>query len=461
MPTRLEVFLRSRGIKPVKLAREVPCSRQYLARVRLGQVEPTRRMIARITSALRRLSLEDVRAEDLFELTVEDSAARAAQDRHILRDAAAYGRSRGAAEALWRAAARRRVESWLPALARHPAGVTEDMVRVLVFDAEKKTDRNAGRALAILTLADAIAERLPNSSAAVVAALRGRIHLDRAYGLRQLGRYREALPLLDEAEEQYERTPHCAHEVATVWYERAAILFVKEDYDAAIRAARRAVNLFTLVGDRRRIAKAQLILACVFHERGELEAALASFTEVESALRAMNDREALASVHLNLGATETLLGNVPAAQAWIEKALRAFSQLGRRGEIARTRWAMARLHLLHFNRAEGMQQHRDVRAAFEGLGMHDDAGTVMLDMAAYLLEDGKSAESASLCREALAAFEHSGAAMSARRAVRFLYQAIQDGAADAALVREVRRFLDRSAAHPEQEFAPKTRTGPA
>lgn len=430
-------------------------------RVRLARAEPTRKTIARITSALRRLSLEDVRAEDLFELTIEDSAAWAVQDRRTLTDAAAYGRARGAAEALWRTTAKRRVEVWLSALLRHSAGVTEDMVRVLIFDAEKKTDHNPGRALAILTLADSIAERLQESSPDLVAMLRGRTHLSRAYALRQLGRYRDALPLLDLAEEHFARTPSCALEVATVWYERAALLFVKEEYDAAIRAARHASNMFTLLGDARRIAKAQMILACVFHERGELELALASFTEVETALRAANDPESLASAFLNLGATETLLGNVPAAQAWLEKALRSFSKLGFRGEIARTRWVMARLHLLHVNRAEGMSQYREVRAAFEGLGMHADAGAVMLDVAMYLLEDGKAVEAASLCREALAAFERSGASISARRAIAYLYQATQNGAADAALVRDVRRFLDRAAAHPDEEFEPARRAGPA
>jgi predicted transcriptional regulator len=70
--TRLESFIKSRGIKPAHLARESGYSRQHLLRVRMGRMEPTRRCIAAIASACRRLSGEGVRASELFELDEED-----------------------------------------------------------------------------------------------------------------------------------------------------------------------------------------------------------------------------------------------------------------------------------------------------------------------------------------------------------------------------------------------------
>ena len=70
--TRLERFLKSRGIKPVHLARESGYSRQHLLRIRKGKMEPTRGCIAAIVAACRRLSRESVRANDLFELDAED-----------------------------------------------------------------------------------------------------------------------------------------------------------------------------------------------------------------------------------------------------------------------------------------------------------------------------------------------------------------------------------------------------
>lgn len=72
MPTRLEKFLKSRGIKPAHLARESGYSRQHLLRIRMGRMDPTRRCIAAIAAACRRLSGEAVRATDLFDLEGED-----------------------------------------------------------------------------------------------------------------------------------------------------------------------------------------------------------------------------------------------------------------------------------------------------------------------------------------------------------------------------------------------------
>jgi hypothetical protein len=64
--TKLELFLRSRGIKPAQLARESGYARQHLLRVRMGRIEPDTRCIGAIVVAVRRLSGEDIRASDLF-----------------------------------------------------------------------------------------------------------------------------------------------------------------------------------------------------------------------------------------------------------------------------------------------------------------------------------------------------------------------------------------------------------
>lgn len=72
MPTRLEKYLKSRGIKPAHLARESGYSRQHLLRIRMGRMDPTRRCIAAIVQACRRLSREPVRAAELFDLDGDD-----------------------------------------------------------------------------------------------------------------------------------------------------------------------------------------------------------------------------------------------------------------------------------------------------------------------------------------------------------------------------------------------------
>jgi transcriptional regulator with XRE-family HTH domain len=73
MSTRLEAFLKSRGLKPAHVARESGYSRQHLLRLRNGGMEPTRKCMAAIAAACRRLSGEPVRAAELFDLDGEDS----------------------------------------------------------------------------------------------------------------------------------------------------------------------------------------------------------------------------------------------------------------------------------------------------------------------------------------------------------------------------------------------------
>ncbi|HXA18955.1 MAG TPA: hypothetical protein VN380_18315 [Thermoanaerobaculia bacterium] len=66
--TKLEAYLKAKGIKPAQLALHSEYSRQHLLRIRMGRMEPTRRCIKAIVSACRRLAREPVTASDLFDL---------------------------------------------------------------------------------------------------------------------------------------------------------------------------------------------------------------------------------------------------------------------------------------------------------------------------------------------------------------------------------------------------------
>ena len=71
--TRLERFMREHGIGPERLARESGYTRQYLLRVRRGEVSPTLECVGSIVYALRELTHEDVDASALFDLEIHRS----------------------------------------------------------------------------------------------------------------------------------------------------------------------------------------------------------------------------------------------------------------------------------------------------------------------------------------------------------------------------------------------------
>ncbi len=80
-PTRLETVLKARDIKPAHLALQCGYSRQHLLRIRMGRMEPTRRCIAAIVSAVRRLTRSAVTPMDLFDLGDDPGSPRPAPAR--------------------------------------------------------------------------------------------------------------------------------------------------------------------------------------------------------------------------------------------------------------------------------------------------------------------------------------------------------------------------------------------
>jgi hypothetical protein len=66
--TRLDQWLVAHKVKPARLAYMSDYSRQHLLRIRKGEMEPTRKCIAAIVVAARKLSREAVKASELFDL---------------------------------------------------------------------------------------------------------------------------------------------------------------------------------------------------------------------------------------------------------------------------------------------------------------------------------------------------------------------------------------------------------
>ena len=65
--TKLETFLRAKGIKPADVAREARVSRQHLLRLRKGIAQPTITMLVKITNACSALLGRTVAYSELFD----------------------------------------------------------------------------------------------------------------------------------------------------------------------------------------------------------------------------------------------------------------------------------------------------------------------------------------------------------------------------------------------------------
>jgi transcriptional regulator with XRE-family HTH domain len=66
--TRIESFLRGRGIRPSHLARDAGISRQHLMRLRRGMSQPTLKMMIVLATAARRILGRTVEVSEMFDI---------------------------------------------------------------------------------------------------------------------------------------------------------------------------------------------------------------------------------------------------------------------------------------------------------------------------------------------------------------------------------------------------------
>lgn len=445
MLTRLEIFRVSRGIKSADLADESGYHRSHVLRIRQAAIEPSRDAIAAIVSALRRLSLEDVRAETVFELSAEESGVWRRDRTRFAREAAAFRKDRERAQRILIEVSRTPRADWLHVLRAMPGGISAAVARVAIVEGTRLMDAQPDHSEALLDLGGAIADEANDLTPDYRAFLSGRARVERADALRQIGKYRDALPVLDDAERRFEGVPSCTHELGRAWFRRGAILFKMNGLDEAVRYLRLSVNIFAALDDHRRIAQAQLVEGNVLFEKGQFEQARTLWLAIAPVFEASRDRHSLASLWLNLGWCDLERGDPHGARAWLVRALDRFTHLHSPIDVARSRWALALTEARYGNRSSGLSALRRERDELDRLGAATEAGMVALDIAEILLLDPANAsDAAAVCRDLVKLFERAGASKEVLKALAYLWEAANARAANAGLVQKIRDGVRRA-----------------
>jgi tetratricopeptide (TPR) repeat protein len=441
MLTRLEVFRVARGICVADLIAESGISRAHLLRMRKGELQPRRDMIAAVVSALRYLSLEDVRPEDVIELIVEESGPWQSERPHrVSLDVEAWKRERDAAVALLAELERRDGSDWLAFL--RASGANDAHVRALIFEGQRIIDTDPPSALSFFATATQLAEGLMSLRREYRLALAGRSAVEHANAFRQLGKLRDALPVLDRAERQLEGEPYCTKELGRAWLTRGTVLQKIGDLDRAERYLRRAINIFAAVDDTRRIAKVRMVQASVMFERGDFLGARSLWESGVPVFKAGLDRHALGVSWLNIGLCDTELGDASSARSWFERALHVFERIRCDAEILRTRAAIARCNALYDDRNSGIATLMAARTEFERLSLEIDAAMVLLDVAELLLIPPRRPKAAAeICATLPNAFDRAGATRESKKAIAYLSDAASRHMLTANAARHVRTFV--------------------
>jgi tetratricopeptide (TPR) repeat protein len=461
--TRLECFIKSRGIKLVHLAAQASYSRGHLARARDG--EPTsRRFQDAVTNGVHRVLGEPVARADLFEpegvaiwtllpAVQSGDRSRGRPRKSSLRQIATAGSLAAAVGGLTESD----LDAWLARIRSNTGARSEASIRDLLDAAFQLLDRVPARAERLYAFAITLTESLPASPPLLVAALRGHAERGRANALRMLGQYRSAMDVLIDAEQHFVDARYCSFEIGEVRYSRAGILFKTEEWPKALEAAVQARRIFEEEHDTTRALHAQLIEGCILVERGDLEEGRAVFVRLRKPFETRKHRDALARVYMNLGSCDLKRRETVIARHWLHRATQLFRELGMPSELARARWCSAKIAIVEGNRARGVRELRNAMRDFERLSMPADAGFVGLDLLEVLTKDAATAkESQKLARSLVDLFVTAGANVSAARAIAYLRDAATAQVADAALVAYVRRYVRRLDIEPDSAFQPPT-----
>jgi tetratricopeptide (TPR) repeat protein len=455
--TRFAIFLLTRQVTITALHVETGYTRQHLRCVRNGETQPTLSCIAAIVSALRRLTLEPVRAEDVFELSLEEAGpwARARHDRSAA-EIEAWNRERKALSDVLSQLPQYASEKWAQLLRREVRGPLAPLIRALVFEARALALDHAGEAMARLQLARELSGDLPRGDDAH-ALLIGRVSLEIAGTHHQSGNLAEAHLALDAAEAQFEGRSFCTNELGDAWLLRGTLALASGSLIEAAQHLRRATNIFSAVSDEHRVAKARIPLADVAYQLGRFEEARALWLATLPTLTAARDRKNLALVWLHLGWCAYAFADLADALSWFERAIPYLARLKLVLELARAHWGAALIYAHDGEHSRAIANFRLALSGFTGLQRFTDAVLAGIDLLQLLIVDPIDRPQAlGLSLNLLNLLHHSGATHEAMTLLRRIDDAYRKALPVASDLATLRQLLRADAASPQFTITPQS-----
>jgi len=335
---------------------------------------------------------------------------------------------------------------------------TAGAVLVLCGAANDACERDPLHALNLADAALAIATSFNEAEhylAAKVHQLTGHAWKERANALRYLGRFPIALDALDQAKREYERADANPWDLAIVLYNRGVVFSRSARPEEAEQCADEAAAIFEATGDRVRYLHARMLRATVRYWRQDFAGARDDYRALLA--RARDEGDDLLAARLSAAAArcELALGDARGAEPALLEALRVFERKGMETEVARIRWALARVSLVEGHFDVAIAKLRASRLEADRLGLANVAAYITLDLVEALVAMGdKLSEVQKLCRELFTTFKASGMVNEALTALAYLREATRARTITPEKVRHVCRFLNRLEDQPGLRFDP-------
>jgi tetratricopeptide (TPR) repeat protein len=326
------------------------------------------------------------------------------------------------------------------------AWLTAGVVRTLLRIVTRERDETPQSALTLARLARRVANTIPATAypSPIVVQLQGQAWKEEANLLRHTGEYQAALDALDHAGQCFAAHPTGEYDLALVALVRALTLSHGMGRPSeAIPLLRQATTVFQSYGDTRRSAHARLAEGACAFDLGDFETARAIFESLLPIARTNADRETTARLIANIACCNLELEHLELATRGFEQAMRINEELGLVAEVVRSRWGLARLHAKRQQYSMAITQLGSVEAAFTTLGLHGEAGLVLLDVVESLLVLGRHEEIRAHLNGLVEHFTRAGATKSAMTALAYLQATILEDRVARRDVQAVRSWLER------------------
>ena len=348
--------------------------------------------------------------------------------------------------------------SWYDAVSRTFELQTPSIVKALVAASERAIDQVPGEALAIAALATHIARLIPEDAypGDTVVRMRGTALRQYGYAAFYVGDYRKADEAIEDARAAFETCTVSDYDLARLSVVRGLVLSAQDRHEQARVETRRAAEVFSAFGDRRRYAAARSAEAVSLMNELRYREALPILESVERQSAGDLDSDARARVVSNIAVCLSELGRVTEALDNFQIAAAIYEETQNAPESTRVRYNVAALLALRGRTLDAKIRFRAVRHDFERLGMLHAVVWVDLDMIELLLAENSYREAESLCASALEQFQQLGlsSTIQGMMALTYLREATAQRRATPQTARHVRKYIERLPKEPNLLFAP-------
>jgi transcriptional regulator with XRE-family HTH domain len=232
--------------------------------------------------------------------------------------------------------------------------------------------------------------------------------------------------------------PHGLLDPGTPFDLEASLCRDERRFDEALRLCDRAFA----VG--RGKARALVKKAFTLEVMGEYERAIAALVAAEPYLDRQAEPRLWYKHRAQLAVVLTHVGRYSQAAELVEQARPAAVELGDEIDLLRLSWLEGRIQAGLGHRPAALWFLQQAEAEFAKRDMGYDVALALIEIAALLLEEGRTAEVKALAPELAKAFEAKGVHREALAAVQLFKEAVEQETASAALARRVLRFLFRA-----------------